>query len=196
MIRTIAAASGAALLFAAAAFADPGERGSSKKIQGKMTFSVSTTDNGSCGSRWATETLKRTFQVKDNGNGTWRVTRVDRGTFVTTGGTSPGKCNPRGRHGTTVRAGVRGTVVGYLRGTVTGGTFNPNATCAQANCGFTTPFIRTFFGASARWSCSPVGAGCTSVYNYTAPRERLRYRHWQRKTRGGAVESTGDIADA
>ena len=192
----------AALLFAAGSAADPGA-GKSSKTKGKgnrLTFTVVTTDNGSCGSPWATDTLTRTFQVKDNGNGTVRLTRKDRGTFLTLGGVSPGACDTTGKHGATVRTGVRGKVVGYLRGTITGGTFNPNATCTGPTCGFTDVFIATHFGAAAQFSCFADSRDCGFNYNYTAPAQQLRYRHWQNKGKGAGTflkeEFHGDVADA
>ena len=190
----------ARLVFAAAGLADPGGKGKLKAKINKSTFTVVTTDNGSCGTPWATDTLRRTFQVKDNGDGTFRLTRRDRGTFVTLGGTSPGACDTTGRHGTTVRSGVTGRVVGYLRGTITGGTFNPNATCTGPTCGFTDVFIATFFGASAQFSCFTNSRNCSFNYNYTAPAQTLRYRHWQNKGKGAGTfldeEFHGDIADS
>jgi hypothetical protein len=191
----------AALLFAAGGGADPGH-GKSSKTKGKsnrLTFQVVTTDNGTCGTPWATDTLTRTFQVKDNGNGTFRLTRRDRGTFMTLGGVSPGSCDTSGNHGTMVRPGVHGKVVGFLRGTITGGTFNPNATCTGPTCGFTDVFIATHFGAAAQFSCFTNSRDCKFNFNYTAPAQQLRYRHWQDKGKGAgtfrAEEFHGDIAD-
>ena len=191
----------AALLFAAGGGADPGQ-GKPTKTKGKgnrLTFPVVTTDNGSCGTPWANDTLTRTFHVKDNGNGTYRLTRRDRGNFVTLGGVSPGACDTSGRHGTMVRTGVNGKVVGFLRGTITGGTFNPNATCTGPTCGFTDVFIATHFGASAEFSCFTNSPNCSFNYNYTAPGQSLIHRHWQNKGKGAgtflAEEFHGDIAD-
>jgi hypothetical protein len=190
-----------ALAFAAAGGADPG-KGKSKKVTGKgtrITYTVTTTDNGSCGTPWATDMLQRTFQVKDNGDGTFRLTRKDRGTFVTLAGVSPGKCDTTGNHGTMVRAGVHGKIVGFLRGTISGGTFNPNATCTGPQCGFTDVFITTFFGAGAEFSCFTNSRDCKFNFNYTAPGQDLLYRHWQDKGEGAGTmlheEFHGDIAD-
>jgi hypothetical protein len=189
-----------ALVLAAAGSADPGHRGSKSTKKGKLAFTVVTEDNGSCGNQWATDTLRRTFQVKANGNGTYRLTRKDRGTFVTMAAVSPGKCGSK-KHGNTVRAGVRGKVVGFLRGTITGGTFNPNATCTGPDCGFTDVFITTFFGAGAQFSCFMNSPNCQFNYNYTAAKgQTLLHRHWQNKGKGAGtfLEETfkGDIADA
>jgi hypothetical protein len=200
-----------ALLVVAAGAADPGNRGSASKSKGKVgrsMFMVVTTDNGSCGTPWATDTLRRTFHVKANRNGTYTLTRRDRGTFVTLAARSPGACDTTGNHGQTVLAGARGSVVGFLRGTVSGGTFNPNATCTApaGECGFTDVFIATHFGAGATFSCFTNSRDCRFNYNYTAPAGRgalnrsLIYRHWQNSGRGAGTflqeNFRGDIAHA
>jgi hypothetical protein len=126
-----------ALMFVAAALAHPGPGGKKPKAKhGKLTFVVNTTDNGSCGTAWANDAVTRTFIVKMNDDGSYTLTRRDRGRFVTLGSVSPGACDTTGRHGETVRAGVKGKLVRFLRGTVTGGTFTPNATCTGPDCGF------------------------------------------------------------
>ncbi len=204
----------ASLALAAAGAADPGDGTSkngkppaksksqkSKSSTSRFTFTVTTTDNGSCGNPWATDTLQRTFWVKANNDGTYTLMRRDRGTFVTLGGASPGACDTTGKHGKTVHAGVRGRVIGFLRGTITGGTFNPNATCTGTQCGLTETFITTFFGSGAKLSCFGNSADCRFVYNYVAPRNQtLLFRHWQNAGKGAGTmlreEFRGDIADA
>ena len=195
----------AALALAATALADPGNGGKTKKKHSKMTFTFVTTDNGSCSTPWATDTLTRTFQVQDRGDGTFTLTRRDRGRFVTKGGTSPGACQTKGKHGHTVLPGVRGKIVGFIRGTVTGGTFNPNATCTGPTCGSTDVFLTTFFGASAKFSCFENSPDCAFNFNYTAPAKqtvptKLKYRHWQDKGKGAGTFLKevfhGDIANA
>ncbi len=166
----------------------------------KLKFVVDTTDNGSCGSQWANDTLKRTFIVKLNQDGSYTLTRRDRGHFVTIGSTSPGACETGHHHGHTVRADVKGKVVGFLRGRITGGTFDPNATCT-GNCGFTDVFISTFFGPSASFSCFTDSKACKFNFNYTAAHhQHLLYRHWQDKGKGAGSmlkeKFHGDIADA
>jgi hypothetical protein len=198
-----------ALALSAAGLADPGHRGSASKSKGKVgksTFMVVTTDNGSCGTPWATDTLRRTFHVKANRNGTYTLTRRDRGTFLTLAARSPGACDSSGNHGQTVLAGAKGNVVGFLRGTVSGGTFDPNATCTApaAECGFTDVFIATHFGPGATFSCFTNSRDCRFNYNYTAPASggplngSLIYRHWQNKGKGAgtflAEQFSGDIA--
>jgi hypothetical protein len=206
----------AALALTAVASADPGEHhgkrgdhhgrheGEHHAKRGdhtRFTFSVVTTDNGSCGAPWASDTVMRTFDVKDNHDGTFRLTRFDRGIFTTLAGVSPGACEKTGEHGKTVRAGVTGKLVGFLRGTVTGGTFNPNATCTTANCGFTDTFLSTFFGTGAQFSCFTNSTDCKFNFNYTASHNQsLLFRHWQDKGKGAGTslveDLRGDIADA
>lgn len=166
----------------------------------KRTFTVTTTDNGSCGAAWATDVVKRTYVVKKNRDGSYRVTRFDRGRFVTLAGVSPGACDTTGDHGRTIRAGVQGRMVGYIRGTVTGGTFDKNATCTGPDCGFRDVFLRTFFGPTAQFSCDTNSSDCKFNFNYVAPKQELLFRHWQDKGKGAGTllkeEFKGDIADA
>jgi hypothetical protein len=199
-LLAIAVTAVAALSLTATGFADPGKEKKAKK-NGKYTFTVTTTDNGSCGQPWANDVVRRTFQVKKNKDGSYTLTRRDRGAFTTIGGASPGSCDTTGNHGATVVPGVKGKLVGYIRGTVTGGTFNPNATCTGTDCGFTDVFISTFFGSGAEFSCFTNSANCKFNFNYTAPAKSnapLRYRHWQDKGKGAGTmlkeEFSGDIA--
>ena len=190
----------AALSLAATGFADPGKEKKAKK-HGKYTFTVTTTDNGSCGQPWANDVVRRTFHVKKHKDGSYTLTRRDKGAFTTIGGASPGSCDTTGNHGLTVVPGVKGKLNGYIRGKVTGGTFNPNATCTAADCGFTDVFIAAFFGSGAEFSCFTNSKDCKFNFNYTAPAKSntpLRYRHWQDKGKGAGTmleeEFSGDIA--
>ena len=191
-----------ALPLAATGLADPGPGGTKSKSahHSKYTFTVTTTDNGSCSTPWATDVVKRTFRVKKNRDGSYTLTRSDRGRFTTIGGVSPGACDTTGRHGHTVRAGVTGRMVGFLRGKVTGGTFDPTATCTGPDCGFTDVFLTTFFGPGATFSCFENSTACKFNFNYTAPRQQLLFRHWQDKGKGAGTFLKegfhGDIADA
>jgi hypothetical protein len=197
------------LTLAASGLADPGDKGKGK-AQGKNKFSFSlTTTDRRCDSTdgWATLTEKRTYQVHDNGDGTFRLRRVDKGTFTTNDGNSPGNCVAnKSKHGQHIRAGVKGRFGGYLEGTITGGAFNKTATCAVVAC-FTDDFITAFFGASAVFSCDGAtsSTNCKFNYNYTAPsrqanRPRLIVRHWQDKGKGSGttLKETfhGDIASS
>jgi hypothetical protein len=194
------------LMLAAAGFADPGDKGKSKaQGKNKFTFKLMNTDRRCDGTEpWANLDESRTYQVHDNGDGTFRLRRVDKGTFTTVAGKSPGNCLAnKSKHGQLIRAGVKGRFGGYLEGTITGGTFNKNAKCVAA-C-FTRDFITTFFGASAVFSCDINSADCKFNFNYTAParaanRPRLLRRHWQDRGKGAGTmlhESFhGDIASS
>ena len=190
------------LAFGASALADPGDHGKADKSKksDKRTFTVTTTDNGSCGNAWATDVVKRTFHVKKNHDGSYTLTRRDRGEFTTLAGPSPGACDTTGRHGRTIRAGVQGRLHGYIRGRVTGGTFDRNATCTGADCGFTDVFLRTHFGPTAQFSCFTNSSECKFKFNYRAKQQELLFRHWQDKGKGAGTmlkeEFKGDIADA
>jgi hypothetical protein len=190
---------GMSALLAVSASSSPGKKPNPRHA--KLTFSVSTQDNGSCGGPWANDTITRTFIVKLNTDGTYTLTRRDRGSFVTLNGVSPGACDPTGPHGHTVRDGVTGKLVGFLRGKVTGGTFNPDATCTGNDCGSTDVFLATFFGAGATFTCFEDSQACKFNYNYTAAHHQsLLFRHWQDKGKGAGSllkeRFHGDVADA
>ena len=97
-------------------------------------------------------------------------------------------------------AGVQGFLVGFIRGTVTGGTFDKKATCTGDDCGFTDVFLKTFFGPNAQFSCNTNSSDCEFDFNYVAPKQELLFRHWQDKGHGAGTmlneEFNGDIADA
>ena len=188
----------AALAPAAAGLADRGDEG---KKQAKVTISTVSEDHGSCSNVWAADTLQRTLLVKKRNDGGFRVTRRDRGTFLTMAGRSPGACDTTGNHGHLIVAGVKGKVEGFLRGTVTGGTFNPEATCDAACASKTSTLIAAFFGAGATFSCNTTSTDCKFNFNYTAKASgnpKLLFRHWQDKGKGAGSmlkeEFSGDIA--
>ena len=188
----------AAFALAATGLADPGHGNNTKKNFGP--YNVVTDDHGTCGNIWAVDTEKRTFKVKRNSDGSYRLTRTDRGTFVTKAGQSPGACETKGKHGATVLAGIHGKFRGYLRGKITGGTFNPNATC-PADCGFTNIWIATFFGQSATFSCdSSASTKCAFNYQYHARHQGLKFHHWYDLGKGAGTllkeRFHGDIANA
>jgi hypothetical protein len=191
----------AALAFAAIGLADPGHGHKSAK-GGKFVFHVVTTDHGCSFREWATDTLRRVYKVRRNENGTYTVRREDRGRFVTLAGQSP-SADPcpgvirRGKHGQTLLAGMKGKVHGYLQGTVSGGTFNPNGTCT-AQCS-ASDFIAGFFTAGSTFTCSQGYAGCRFNFSYTAQRHKrqaLKYHHWVDRGLNGVNEIfIGDIAN-
>jgi hypothetical protein len=188
------------LLTGALAFAATGlaNNGHGNPHNGKFgPYNVVTDDHGSCGNAWATDTEKRTFKVKRNRDGSFTLIRRDRGRFLTNDGQSPGACETRRPHGQTVTAGKHGKFHGWLRGTITGGTFDPNATC-PADCGFTDVWIATFFGPDATFSCFVDSPDCHFAFAYSAPHQGLRWHHWYDKGRGAGTllheRFHGDIA--
>lgn len=192
----------AAFALAATGLADPGH-GHGKNKNKFGPYNVVTDDNGTCGPpAWAVDTEKRTFTVKRNHDGSYRVTRHDRGTFLTNAGHSPGACETKGKHGSTVPGGIQGKFHGYLRGTVTGGTFDPNATClaVPTDCGFTDIWIATFFGPSATFSCFGDSRDCKFSFQYHARHQGLKFHHWYDKGKGAGTllheRFHGDIANA
>jgi hypothetical protein len=187
------------LSLAAAGLADPGHGQDKGTGNGKKfgPYTVVTDDHGSCGNAWATDTAKRRFLVKRNRDGSFRLWRYDRGTFVTLAGRSPGACETHGRHGSTVPAGKHGRFHGYLVGTITGGTFDPHAVCT-VDCGFTDVFVETFFGSAAVFSCNTDSRDCQFDFQYAAPRQKLRFHYWFDKGHGAGTflkeRFGGDIA--
>jgi hypothetical protein len=186
-----------ALAFAATGLANTGH---GSPHNGKFgPYTVVNDDDGSCSNPWAADTEKRTFKVKQNRDGSFTLIRRSRGRFVTYAGASPGACETKGPHGHTVLAGKHGKFHGYLRGTITGGTFNPNATC-PADCGFTDVWIATFFGPNATFSCFSDSSDCQFDFEYSARHQGLRWHHWSDKGRGAGTllheRFHGDIANA
>jgi hypothetical protein len=194
----------AALALAATAAAGSGQgkgKGKGKGHHGKFgPYDVVTDDHGSCGNAWAVDTEKRTFKVRRNNDGSFTLTRYDRGTFLTVAGQSPGACNTKGKHGSTVNAGVKGKFKGYLRGRITGGTFDPNATCNTPDCGFTDVWIAAFFGPSATFSCFMDSKACQFGFQYHARHQGLKFHHWYDIGKGAGTflkeRFHGDIANA
>ncbi|MDX6449631.1 MAG: hypothetical protein QOD08_2094, partial [Gaiellaceae bacterium] len=150
---------------------------------------------------WANDKVHRTFTVKKNGNGSYTVRRTDKGVFTTVGGQSP-SADPcpgvirKGKHGQLVTPGITGKMHGYIAGTVTGGTFNPNGTCA-APCG-NAAFLAGFFTAGSQFTCVNGYAGCRFSFEYTAQKSKkqsLLYHHWVDRGTDGVHEIfIGDIA--
>ena len=196
------------LTLTASGLADPGGKGKGKaQGKNKFSFSLTTTVRRCDGTEsWATLTETRTYRVHDNGDGTFRLRRADKGTFVTVAGKSPGNCLAnKSKHGQMVRANVTGRFGGYLEGTIMGGVFNKKATCPVSAC-FTADFLKAFFGAGAVFSCDGAtnSTDCKFNYNYTAPSSggngRLVVRHWQDRGKGSGTTLVehfhGDIASS
>lgn len=153
-------------------------------------FASATTDGSSCGTTWANDQVNRNFSVHDNGNGTFNVTEMfTDGMFTTTGTNSPGACETSNHHGTTVAAGVTGNFQGFLTGTVTSASYNPNA-CTPATCNSTAGFVTSVFGPTAAFNIT----GFNFEYNSSDP--TLSFHHWQDKSADGGTgeQFIGDIA--
>ena len=193
----------AALALAGASLADGGKH-KGQPHPNKVKILIHTTDHGCAGNVWADDTIVRTLKVHQNDDGSLRIKEEDKGTFVTNAGgtaTSPGNCPENtSRHGLTVRAGVTGTLKGYIKGTVTGGTFNPKATCTVNPC-TQADFIAAFFGTGATFSCRTNSTDCRFDYRYHAKSDQnLLFRSWRDKGRGAGSmlqeQFRGDIADS
>jgi len=185
------------LALAATGLADPGKGNGKKAGHNRYSATITVPDHGSCGNVWATDTSRRTWSIKANHDGTFRVGRKDNGTFLTASGQSPGACDTTGKHGSHVNAGITGKFRGYLRGKVSGGTFNPNAICNAACIGDTSVFISTVFGGGAHFTCSLGFAGCKFNFEYSSPDKSLKFHHWQDKGTNGTTEQfIGDIANS
>ncbi|HKV89110.1 MAG TPA: hypothetical protein VJT78_14035 [Candidatus Dormibacteraeota bacterium] len=142
-------------------------------------------DSGTCGNNWANDTFTREFDVQQN-DGTFALTEFFKdGHFVTVPGASPGGCQAWTDHGQLVGGGIRGSFHGFLSGTVTGGTYNPDATCPDP-CNGTT-FVAAFFGPDATWNVVNDWS-----FTYEAQGGGLLFRRWVNAGSG----NEGDIATA
>jgi len=195
------------LLLGAFAFAAAGQAGDGhgkgndhKNKNGTVKlgpFLVHVTDNGSCGTEWANDTIKRTYYVKKTGANTYRVMERDTGTFVTNAGGlvhSPGACNNGTDNLHKVSPGKNGKMKGYITGTVTG-TFNKNATCA-AEC-TRDVFFPAFFGATSSFSCFENSSDCKFDFKYRAKDQNLKGHSWRDRGTGAGTQLnerfSGDI---
>jgi hypothetical protein len=183
------------LALATAGLADPGGKGKAKKAgHNRFSAQVVVPDNGTCNNAWAMDTSMRTWSVKRNEDGTFRVTRKDKGTFLTNAGPSPSACTTTGKRGHLVKLGVHGKFRGYLTGKVSGGTFNATATCVAACIGDTSAFIAAHFPGGT-FTCTGGYAGCKFNFEYSSPDKSLIFHHWQDKGTNGVTEQfVGDIA--
>ncbi len=157
-------------------------------------YTIVTTDGGSCGAPWAADTIRRTYTVRSNGNGTFALFETDFGKFTTTGPASPGACQTNQPHGTTVLPGIQGVLSGYLTGTVscTGPcVFNPAgaAACPPAAC-YRSVFVAAAFGPTAQLSVS------SFRFDYYSSSPLLVYRHWVDQGTATTEQFFGDIATA
>ena len=199
-----------ALSFAATSSAHDGHHGDKKhakhgkKHADRNTFHYTATftapDHGCLDHVWANDTIKRTYTVKKNNDGSYRMTAFDRGTFTTVAGVSPQGCptgvdNPN--HGSAVTAGIAGHFGGFLTENITGGTFNPNATC-PAVCD-RPAFVAAFFGPTAHEN---LDKNVNYLYVFMSKDPSLNYHVWLDRGHAGSVSGSlktvdrGDIATA
>ena len=123
-------------------------------------FDSASPDSGTCGNDWANDTFKRHFDAvtTPNSDGTYTVVEsFISGRFVTTAGPSPDVCDLTGTAGSTIGAGVTGSFGGSFTVLVSGGTYNPNATCTQATCNTTAGFVAAVYGATATSNVTTFG---------------------------------------
>jgi hypothetical protein len=147
-------------------------------------------DSGTCGNNWAEDIFDRHFHVKSNHDGTFTIVeQFKNGSFLTNDGASPGACQLDGSPGGLIRAGVTGTMHGYLIISDVGAQTSTDPSCIagmpSAPC-TTGGFLATHF------MC---GTGCnvsTFAFEYAAGDQGLLEHHWKNASddRGG---NNGDI---
>jgi len=152
-------------------------------------------DGSTCGPVWANDTYNLFFTIHDNGDGTYAMrTEYKDGSFNTIAGSSPGACETTNHHGTLVSAGIPGNFQGFIDGTVTGGTYNPNANLS--GCTATTPCTRTqvialVFGTAAFYNQASYN------FEYNSSDKSLQYRSWHENfnVNSTSEQDIGDIAN-
>jgi hypothetical protein len=95
---------------------------------------------------------------------------------------------------------VTGKVHGWLSGVVSGGTYDPAATCTGDTCASTDVFIATHFGSSATFSCATTSTQCKFGFAYAAAGgQQLAFSRWTDSGQGAgdSLDETirGDVAD-
>jgi len=133
-----------------------------------------TPDSGTCGNNWANDTFKRVFDAatKPNTDGTYNVTETFiAGRFVTVAGPSPNGCDPVTGTGGSIAAGVTGSFNGNFVVVVSGGKFDPTATC-ESGCDTTDGFVATVYGSRATHTVTSFG------FDYHANGPDLIQREW------------------
>lgn len=104
-------------------------------------------DNNTSGNPgWATDNLSYTYVVSPQSDGSFVVTKMFTGTFVTTGSSSPNDCS------VALASGIRGTMYGDevftipAQGPGASAAFDPEATCTSLCTG--SQFVSAFFPGS------------------------------------------------
>ncbi len=161
-------------------------------------YSSTSTDSGTCGNDWATDTFNRHFTVFMNrlSGAILVVEQFKKGSFVTMVGPSPGACEPPPTGGM-VAAGVTGSLYGYfiIEPIAAGSQTSMDSHCDAATMSntpcYTTTFINSHFAP-----CYPVTCTVTTFFfHYTAPSPAMQgliENEWKNASadRGG---NRGDI---
>lgn len=112
-------------------------------------YNSGSSDSSICGNDWADDTYTRTYIVAPQTDGSFTVTELYNGTFVTLAGNSPGDADCATTAGD-VAAGITGSFYGdYAVLVPPGGDFNQNAVC-PAGC-TTSQFFVSVFGKPANF---------------------------------------------
>ena len=108
---------------------------------------------------------------------------------MTVAGPSPDTCDPSGTPGSTIAGGVSGAFSGNFLVVVSGGAFNPDASCDVSSCGTTAGFVATVYGDAATSNVTSFG------FTYHANGPDLVQREWRNASadqggNGGDIRST------
>jgi hypothetical protein len=167
-------------------------------------YSSGSTDSGTCGNDWASDTFDRHFTVHSNPDGTITVIeQFKNGSFVTPASDSPpmnyspGACQNSVTPAGIVNNGVSGDLHGYFVIPIPAGVIqtSSNAYCdaiamTNANCD-TMTFINTHFTPCYYAGTIPCSV-TTFFFHYSAGDQSLIYHEWKNASpdRGG---NSGDI---
>lgn len=192
----IAAAILTTVAISAPASAGVGGKGTKEGPYGPVSFQ----DYGTCQNLWTDMTQKTTYIVpKPSKDGSYAVQFTLSGPLTSIAGQSPGACNSGTDNGSTVKGGIKGKVVQHFYIVVSGGKFNPKATCSDACAtdyewtGLDT-FVGTFFKGGATWAFSTTKLAHEVV---TSTDKRLCAKKWvvdYDPSTGMLSKVTGDIA--
>ena len=109
-------------------------------------YNSGSTDSSACGGDWANDTYTRTYMVAPQADGSFQVTELFNGSFVTLAGTTPDNCAA----GLSLPAGITGKFYGdYAVVVPSTADLNFTAVC-PAGC-TTGQFFTAFFGKPAGW---------------------------------------------
>ena len=171
----------AAFALAATGLADPGHGKGKGQGHGKKSkfgpYDVVTDDHGSCGNTWAVDTEKRTFKVKQNKDGTFTVTRTDRGTFRPRPARAPALAR---RRASTARPSMPAS---RAASTATCAARSPAAPStrlprARPTAGLPTCGSRPSSARARRSRASSDSADCKFNFHYHARGQGLKFHNW------------------